>query len=130
MAKFALNSNSVFSLGGNALTCLLSADLSETVDTFMSMCAGQTYKQTITGLKEASVTVNFEVNADDDTLLGNYAVGEAGAVVFQPNGTTVGDLDITSTNGTVVDLSISTSSSGLTTGTVTINLDDLTIGAN
>ena len=130
MAKFVLNSNSVFTLGGNSLSCLTSAETSSSIDTFMSMCAGQTSKATITGLSEHTMSVSGELETDDVTALGNFAVGTSGAVNFQPNGTTAGDIAITSTNGTVVSRNESFSSSGLATVTVQINLDDMTVAAN
>lgn len=130
MSKFVLNSNTVLTVGGNSLSCYVSADLSDTIDTFLSQCAGQTYKATITGLQEASMTFNGEIETDDVTAINNFAPGTTGALVFQPNGTTSGDISISSTNVTVVDRSMAFSSSSLSTISVTINLDDLTVAAN
>jgi hypothetical protein len=56
MAKFTLNTNSVFTLGGNSFDCLVSADISETVEKFLSQCAGQTYKEAVFGTQEATIT--------------------------------------------------------------------------
>jgi hypothetical protein len=96
MAKFRLNSSSVFTLGGNAVPCPVSADLAVSSETFKSMCAGQTVKETVYGLQEVTMTVNGELEADSSDFTTNFAVGAAGAIVFQPNGTTAGDMDITS----------------------------------
>lgn len=130
MARFALGENSVFTLDGNSIPCLTSADTSETIDNFLSMCAGEEYKSTVTGKKQATITLNFEVDNDDVTFLNDFAVGASGAMVFQPNGTTAGDIKYSSTNATVVDRNEAYTTSGYGTGTVTINLDDLTIAAN
>ncbi len=130
MSKFRLNSASVFTLGGNALSCLTSADVSESIDTLMSECVGQTYKATITGLKTATVTVSGEIENDDVTELGNFAPATSGALVFQPNGTTAGDIKITSTKATVVSRDITTAGGSLSAVSITLNLDDLTLAAN
>lgn len=129
MAKFRLNSASVFTLGGNALSCLVSADVSETIDTLMSECVGQTYKTTVTGLKTATITVSGEIETNDVTALNNFEIGDSGAVVFSPAGITAGMITITSTNGTVVSRDITTSGGSLAAVSVTINLDSLTIAA-
>lgn len=130
MSKFVLNSNSVFTLGGNSFACLLSGDFSESVDTILSSCVGDGYKETIYSLKTATLTVSGELETDDVTAINDFDIGTSGAVVFQPNGTTVGDIKISSTNGVVVSRDISVSSSGLATLSATINLDDVTIAAN
>lgn len=130
MARFALNSNSVFTLDSNSIPCLTSADTNETIDAFLTMCAGDAYKSTVTGKKQATITLNFEINNNDVTFLNDFAVGASGAMLFQPNGTTAGDISYSSTNATVVDRSESYTTSGFGTGTVTINLDNLTIAAN
>lgn len=131
MAKFRLNSNSVFSIGGNAVTCLTSADFSQSLNAIMSECAGNAFQETVAGLKNATITVNFELSNNDVTLLGNVALGTNGAIVFQPNGTTVGDIKVSSTSGTIVDgPNITTSTSGLTAASITVNLDNVTIAAN
>lgn len=130
MAKFRLNSASVLTLGGNALSCLTSADVSEAVDTFLSECVGQTYKATITGLKTATMTINGEIETDDVSELENFALGDSGALIFQPNGTTAGDIKISSTKATVVGRNITTSGGALSAVSITLNLDDLTLAAN
>lgn len=130
MTKFVLNPNTVLTLGGNALSCYISADVSESIDTFLSQCAGQTYKTTVTGLQEATMTINGEIETDDVTAINNFAPGTAGALAFQPNGTTAGDISISSTNATVVSRDIAFSSTSLSAITVTLNLDDLTVAAN
>ena len=130
MSKFVLNSNTVFTLGGNSFACLVSVDFSETVDTMLSECVGDGYKETVYGLKSATMTVSGELETDDVTAIGNFDLGTSGALVFQPNGTTLGDIKISSTNAVVVSRDISTSSSSMSTLTVTLNLDDVTIAAN
>jgi hypothetical protein len=64
MAKFRLNSASVLTLGGNAVPCPVSVDLAVSTETFKSMCAGQTVKETVYGLQEVTMTVNGELEAD------------------------------------------------------------------
>jgi len=129
MAKFRLNSTSVFTLGGNSFACPLSADLSESIETFMSACVGNTYQETVTGLKNATVTVSGEVETDDVTAINNFAAGTNGALVLSPASNTAGDITITSTSATVVSRDMAFPSSGLASITVTMNLDDLTIAA-
>jgi hypothetical protein len=130
MAKFRLNSASVFTLGGNSFTCLVSADVSETVEKFLSNCAGQTYKEAVFGLQEATISVNGEIETDDVALINNFALKTNGALNFQPNGTTAGDIAITSTSATVEARTLGFSSNGLSPISVTLHLDDMTVAAN
>lgn len=129
MAKFRLNSASVFTLASNSLSCLVSADVSESIDTLMSECVGQTYKTTVVGLKTATITVSGEIDASDVTALGYFDLGDSGALVFQPAGTTTGMIKITSTKATVVSRDITTSGGSLAAVSITLNLDDLTLAA-
>jgi hypothetical protein len=130
MAKFRLNSASVLTLDSNAVPCPVSVDLAVSTETFKSMCAGQTVKETVYGLQEVTMTVNGELEADSADFSSNFAIGAAGALVFQPNGTTAGDMDITSTNATVTAFNISSGAGALTSYSMTLNLDDLTVGVN
>lgn len=129
MAKFRLNSASVFTLASNSLSCLVSADVSESIDTLMSECVGQTYKTTVVGLKTATITVSGEIDASDVAALGYFDLGDSGALTFQPAGTTAGMIKITSTKATVVSRDITTSGGSLAAVSITLNLDDLTLAA-
>lgn len=130
MAKFRLNSNSVFTIGANTIACVTGVTLDEVTDDFISNCMENTSKQHVYGLVDISGTIDYEIDTDGNTELGYVAPGTTGAMVFQPNGTTSGDLDIDSTNITILTRNIVTSSTGLTTGSSNFVADDLTIGAN
>lgn len=110
---------------------MTSADFSQALNAIMSECVGNAFQATVAGLKTATVTISFELDGNDTTELGYVALGTNGALVLQPNGTTVGDIKISSTSATVVDgPNMSGSASSLWTATVTLNLDDVTIAAN
>ena len=130
MAKFRLNTNSVFSIGGNALTCLVSADVSESLSEIMSNCAGAAFQEPVAGLKTATITVNFELENDDVTVYNYVSTGSTGAIVFQPNGTTTGDIKVTATDSLVNARNMTTSSTGLSAASCTIRLHDITVAAN
>lgn len=128
MAKFVAKSMTL-TLGGNAITCMQSVDTSEEVDTYVEECSGAASKKTHVGLKMSTMTVNLLIDADGVTVANYIAPGSTGAVVFQPNGTNTGDIEITSTKGTVTRREMGASVNGLTAMTAEIALDDLTVAA-
>lgn len=129
MAKFRLNSASVFTIGANAIDCFTDITINEVTDDFISNCAGNTTKQHVSGLLDITGSASFEIETDADTELGYIDPGTTGALVLRPAGITSGDLDITSTNITVMNRDQVYSSTGLSTGSFTFTLDDMTIGA-
>ncbi len=132
MAKFNLGSESTFSMtfGGTALTCIQTIEFSSTAPVQEIECAGATAVEQIVGITRHTVTVTGALEDDDNTLLGIVDPGDTGALACDPAGTTTGHLDFSSTNGTVTDRSVSLPVNGFSTYSVTIALDDLTIGAN
>lgn len=129
MAKFRLNPASVLTIGGNAVACVTEVSIDESVDDYTSNCAGLTTREHIAGMKNVTGSISFEIATDDSAELAYIAPGTTGALVFRPAGTTSGDLDITSTKITILGRSPVFSSQGLSTGSVTFALDDITIGA-
>lgn len=129
MAKFRLNANSVFTIGGNTIACVTEVSIDDSVDDYVSRCAGLGTTEHIPGQITVTGSGSFEIEQDAATELGYLAPGTTGALVLRPNGTTSGDLDITSTNLTVLSRSMAFSSTGLSTGSFTFACDDLTIAA-
>lgn len=132
MAKFVLNSDSVFSIGGNALTCVTEVSLDESVNDIVAECFGADgYVEHVLAGITVSGSLTLELETDDVTILGYIAPKTSGALIFQPNGTTIGDIKITSTNLQITQRTpFSGSRSGLGTATAGFVCDDLTIAAN
>lgn len=129
MANFRLNDSSVFTIGGNTVDCVTEVSLDESVDTYISNCEGTSnHRPVVLGAIQVTGTITFEIESDDDTKLGYVAPATNGAWVFQPNGTTSTDLEITSTNIQITSRNFSASRTALTTGTAGFVCDDLTVG--
>lgn len=130
MAKFALNDTSVFSIGGNALTCVIDVTLDDSVDVLVSECFSSTdFKEHILAGRTVSGSFNQEV-ADDDVTQLTYTVPKtSGAMILRPAGPTAGDIAITSTNMQITGRSISASRGGLAANSVTFVCDDITFAA-
>ena len=131
MSKFRLNKNSVFSIGGNAITCITDVTFDEAVDTYVSECEdADGVKPQIDGGIVVSGSLTYEIEADGVTVLNYLEPFDSGAWIFQPNGTTATHLKITSTNIQISGRSISTSRTGLTTGTASFVCDNLVVTSN
>lgn len=132
MAYFNLSTNATaaLTLGGNSLTCLQSVEVTGSAPNTEVECSGSTSVTNIPGVPRYSMTATGALDDEDDPLLNNIAIGTAGAVAFDPAGTATDTMDISSTNGTVTDFSASFPVNGFSSYSVTIVLDDLTIGAN
>ena len=128
MAKMT-GKNQTFSLGANALTCIQTVSTSESLDVLVIECAGAGAKEKIMGLADVTCTLTIALETDDVTMLGYIDPDTSGAVIWNLNGATSGDITITSTNATVSDRSISNPVNGFATAAVTIQFDDITIGA-
>lgn len=128
MAKM-IGKNQTFSLNGNDLTCLQTVSTSEALDVLVIECAGATSKEKVMGLSDITCTLTIALETNDVTMLGYIAPNASGAVVWNMNGATTGDISITSTNATVSDRTISNPVNGFATAAVTIQFDDITIGA-
>lgn len=131
MAKIRLNKNSVFSIAGNAITCITDVTFDEAVDTYVSECEDANgVKPQIDGGIVVSGSLTYELETDDVTVLNYAAPFDSGAWIFQPNGTTATHLKITSTNIQISGRGIAASRKGLVTGSATFVCDDLTVTSN
>ena len=129
MAKFRLNSTTVFTFDGNAVPCPTGITFNEVNENYLSECPSQTIKANVAGIGNLTGSISGEVDAAGATTMGYIAVGTAGALVLQPTGATSGELSISSTNMQITSLNETLSSTGLTTYTANFVLDDLTWGA-
>ena len=127
MAKFAINDTSTLVFNSNSLTCLIDVTLDDSVDTIVSECFGATdFKEQILAGRTVSGSLTQEI-ADDDVTQLTYTVPKtAGTLVFEPAGSTTGDIRITSTNMQITVRSLSLSRSGLLQNSVTFVCDDVT----
>lgn len=130
MAKFRLSSATVFTIGGNAVPCPTSFDVDESLDDYISECAGQTVKAHVLGSKSVSGSFSGEVEADDVAELAYVAPGVSAALIFEPAGTTVGNIVISSSAFKITGRSIAFSSTGLSTYTCTYVMDNITIAGS
>lgn len=129
MAKFRLNPSSVFQIDEEDVPCPTSIDFDESLDNYISECAGQTVKENVLGSLVVSGSFSGEVENDDVTNLTYVAPGVAGPLLLQPYDTTAGNIQIVSDNLQITGRSIATSSTGLTTYTCTFVCDDFTVEA-
>ena len=129
MAKFRLSSASVFTIGGNAVPCPTAVSTDESIDTYISECAGQTVKAHVLGSKVVTGSFSGEVEVDDITELGYIAPAVTGALVLRPAGNTAGNIAITSSAFKITGRSLAFSSTGLTTYTCSFVMDNITIAA-
>jgi hypothetical protein len=127
MAKFRLNPDSVFEIDDGEVPCPTSISFDESVDTYISECAGATTKEHVLG--SIVVTGSFSGEVDNNEVLGAVEPGTAGELLLQPYDTTPGNLQITSDNIQITSRSLALSSTGLTTYTCNFVCDDLTIAA-
>ncbi len=129
MAKY-MGDAMTLTIGGTAITCLQSVNTSESIDTAVVACSAGTFKEPLTGQREASMTVVTALETDDVTQLGLYDPGDSGAIVFKPAGATAGDISISATTGRVSARTMPLSVNGFGTASFTILLDSFTIAAN
>ena len=129
MAKFRLNSASVFTINGQTMPCPTSVTLDENVDVYISECATATVKEHVLGDTVVSGSFSGEVADDGATALGHTAPGVTGALVLRPAGITAGMIAITSTDIKITSQNISASTTGLTTYTCNFVMNNITIAA-
>jgi len=125
-AKFRRSNDSVASIGGNVLTCVLDVAYDEQGDVYVSDCddANAEKDQVLGGIVETA-TLTAEVNDDDETQLSYIDVGTSGAWVDQPAGSTVTYLQWTATAATVSSRRYVSSRNKLTTYEVGLVFDGL-----
>jgi len=113
--KFRRSNSSVFSIGGNVLTCVLDVDYDEAVDVYWSDCDDATSEKTpVAGGIQTSGTLTQEIADDDTTQLGYTSPTTSGALVDQPNGAVQNDINIAGTIS-ITGRQIRTSRTGLST---------------
>lgn len=129
MAKFRLNSNSVFTMGGNAIPCVTDISIDTAADDYVAECMGSTSKEHVAGLTDITGSFSGLVEATGATLMNYVQTGDSGAMVLNPAGTTTGQLTLTSTMMTIISFSMTMSTKGLTAYSCNFVLNDLTIGS-
>ena len=131
MTKFILDNTSVFSIGGNALTCITEVNFDENADVYFAQCgaASGSVRQPIVGTAQVTGSITIELDADDVAELGYIDLGDSGALLFQPQGDVSGNLEISATTLTVTGRNLRFSSTGTATGTANFSLDSFAIAA-
>ena len=131
MTKFILDNTSVFSIGGNALTCITEVNFDESADTYFSQCAAASgsVRFPVIGTGQVTGSITIELDHNDTTELGYIDIGDSGALLFYPQGNTATYLKISATTMTITGRNMRYSSTGLAMGTANFALDSLTIAA-
>ncbi len=132
MAYFnlATNATTAMTFGGTSLTCLQSIEVTTSAPITEIECGGATAVSFLVGVPRYRMTVTGALDDEDDPLMGAITAGDTGAITCDPAGTTSNHIDISSTNATVSDSSFSFPVNGFAQYSVTLLLDDITIGAN
>lgn len=132
MAFFNLGTSTSTAMTFNSvnLTCLQTIEVSGTAPVTEIECAGSTSVTNIVGIPRYTMTVTGAWDSAGNALATSLKPGETGAITCDPAGTTAPAVDISSTNATVSDFSLSMPVNGFSTYSATFQLDDLTIGAN
>ena len=115
-AKFRRSNDSVASIGGNVLTCVLDVAYDQQGNVLVSDCddANAEKDQILGGIVETG-TLTAEVNDDDETQMGYIDIGTTGAWIDQPAGSTVTFMQWTATTATVTSRRYVSSRNNLTT---------------
>lgn len=104
--------------------CLQNWDLNPSVEDVTYYCNGRT-KHAV-GNADAVFSCQLALAADDTGKISALAEGATGAWEGHPGGDTAGNIEFTSTKGTVINVPTSAPQNGVITIDVTIALDDLT----
>jgi hypothetical protein len=129
MAKFRLNSATIFTIATNAVPCPTSFTLDRNMDVYVSDCATATVKEHVLGDVVVSGSFSGEIAADGVTALTYIEPKVAGALVFQPMGNTGGKIQILSSDLKITSRSLATTTTGLTTYTCNFVMNQVTISA-
>jgi len=133
MTKFRRSSDSVCSIGGSTLTCVLDVSYDQNSDVLVSDCDDSDLeKEQVVGGHTDSATLTAEVESDDEAQLELIDLGSSGAWIDQPAGATATYIQWTATTATVVSRQFVSSRGSLTTYTVGLiftGLDHLAIPA-
>ena len=119
--------NASFSFGGtvyDADDCLQDWNLDKSVEDITYYCNGRT--KHLAGNADAVFTSTLALSADDTGKIGDLAEGSTGAWEGHPGGDTAGNIEYTSTKGTIINAPVSAPQNGVIAIDVTIALDDLT----
>ena len=104
--------------------CLQSWKLDKSVEDITYYCNGRT--KHLVGNADAVFTTSLALSADDTGVIGALAEGSTGAWEGHPGGNTAGNIEYTSTKGTVINAPVSAPQNGVISMDLTIALDDLT----
>ena len=104
--------------------CLQSWELNKSVEDITYYCNGRT--KHLGGNADAVFTSTLALAKDDTGKISALAEGSTGAWEGHPGGDAAGNIEYTSTKGTVINAPVSAPQNGVITIDVTIALDDLT----
>lgn len=106
--------------------CLQNWNLDKSVEDITFYCSGRT--KHLGGNADAVFSCTLALAADDTAKVAALEEGATGAWEGHPGGDTAGNIEYTSTKGTVINAPVSAPQNGVISIDVTIALDDLTDG--
>lgn len=116
-----------FSFGGtvfDADDCLQSHSINRTLQTSTYQCSGT--MATVSGAKVYVFNYSMAIAKDSTADVAALAEGSTGAFEYHPGGDAAGNIEMTSTRGTAVQMNINGPVNGVLTIDGVINLDNLT----
>lgn len=108
--------------------CIQNTGINTTMQIPQYQCSG--IMKNVVGAKSFVFNYTIVVSATNDSHVTALDIGSTSTLTYQPFGTTAGRLKYTSTRGIAASQNVSAPVNGVVTVDGSINLDDLTIGAN
>lgn len=118
-----------FSFAGtvyDADDCVQNTSLQKSINPITYQCNGN--QRTLIGAKIYLFSAQLALAKDDTGKIAALEEGDTGAFEYHPGGDTAGNIEFTSTKGTVVRSDVSAAANGFITLDIQIGLDDLTDG--
>ena len=119
--------NASFSFAGSTFdtsSCLQNTQIQRTMNQITYNCAG--VQQYVAGAKVYLFTYQMALASTDTASVAALAEGTTGTFEYHPGGDTAGNIEMTSTKGTSVQMNISAAVNGIITIDGQIGLNDLT----
>ena len=125
----ATKGNPVITFGSTTFdssSCIQSASITRGADDLTYHCGD--YTKHIAGDESIELSFSIALDATDTTTLSALDVGQTGTCEFYPAGNTTGNIEFSTTNGTVTKADIGDTVNSVVMLDVTIAWDDITVG--
>ena len=88
MAKYS-GKDMAGTIGSTGLDCITSVDITDEVDTYVTVCGAQTYKERVVGPRDFMATINYTADTSN-TILTGVPAGTSATFTLSTNGTATG----------------------------------------